>query len=129
MKNRNVTTCFGFDVTSLPLFTFWLLQDLTRELLRAGMDATLPTFAGCFAMDCRKSGHSNVARLRDVSWNLFSLFVFVVPRPADDRQKKYVLDDLFVSLAAEATPIIGHLWSCLRFGDSFPWNVMQKFET
>lgn len=82
-KNGNVTSCFGFDATSsrLPPFTSWLRQDLTRELLRAGMDATLPTFAGCFAMDCRKSGHPNVARLRDVSWNLISILVSLVPHP------------------------------------------------
>lgn len=51
-------------------------QDLTREELRAGLDASLPTFAGCLAMDCRKAGNAHVVRLRDVS--LFLLLVLAV---------------------------------------------------
>lgn len=42
------------------------LQDLTREELRAGLDASLPTFAGCMAVDCRKSGDVNIGRLKEV---------------------------------------------------------------
>lgn len=46
-------------------------QDLTREELRAGLDASLPTFAGCLAMDCRKANDTNVGRLKEV-WKLYT---------------------------------------------------------
>eukprot|EP00752_Nemacystus_decipiens_P009822 g8764.t2 len=49
-------------------------EDLTREELRAGLDASLPTFAGCLAMDCRKAGNANVVRLRDVIAHAAKLF-------------------------------------------------------
>lgn len=52
---------------SVFVYSSHSIKDLTRELLRAGMDASLPTFAGCLAMDCRKANNPHVGRLRDVS--------------------------------------------------------------
>ncbi|CAN0025441.1 unnamed protein product, partial [Ectocarpus sp. 12 AP-2014] len=49
-------------------------EDLTLEELRAGLDASLPTFAGCLAMDCRKAGNANVARLREAIAHADKLF-------------------------------------------------------
>lgn len=66
-----------YQTNAVPSELLWLSQDLTREELRAGLDASLPTFAGCFAVDCRKANDANVGRLKEVTLTAMFCVLYV----------------------------------------------------